>query len=91
MALPDVFSKESEVNNMATKKNFEKNITELENIISMLESGDAPLDSCIEMFEKGVKLSGECLKLLNEASQKITLLTENGEKNFELNGEQAND
>ena len=76
---------------MADKKSFENNITELESIISMLESGDAPLDKCIEMFEKGVKLSGECLKLLNEASQKITLLTENGEKKFELNGELTND
>jgi len=76
---------------MAAKKSFENNITELENIITMLESGDAPLDSCIEMFEKGVKLSGECLKLLNEAQQKITLLTENGEKDFELNGDSTND
>jgi len=76
---------------MAAKKSFESNITELENIISMLESGDAPLDSCIEMFEKGVKLSGECLELLNNASQKITLLTESGEKEFNLNGDSTND
>ena len=76
---------------MADKKSFENNINELENIISMLESGDAPLDKCIEMFEKGVNLSGECLKLLNEAQQKITLLTENGEKEFSLNGDNSND
>ena len=76
---------------MADKKSFENNITELESIISMLESGDAPLDKCIEMFEKGVNLSGECLKLLNEAQQKITLLTENGEKEFSLNGDNSND
>ena len=76
---------------MADKKSFENNITELETIISMLESGDAPLDKCIEMFEKGVNLSGECLKLLNEAQQKITLLTENGEKEFSLNGDNSND
>ena len=76
---------------MADKKSFENNITELETIISLLESGDAPLDKCIEMFEKGVNLSGECLKLLNEAQQKITLLTENGEKEFSLNGDNSND
>lgn len=76
---------------MADKKSFENNITELESIISMLESGDAPLDKCIEMFEKGVNLSGECLKLLNEAEQKITLLTENGEREFSLNGDNSND
>lgn len=76
---------------MASKNSFENNITELENVISMLESGDAPLDKCIEMFEKGVKLSGECLRLLNEAQQKITLLTENGEKDFDINGDNANE
>ena len=76
---------------MADKKSFENNITELESIISMLESGDAPLDKCIEMFEKGVNLSGECLKLLNEAEEKITLLAENGEREFSLNGDNSND
>ena len=55
---------------------------ELEKIISALESGDAPLDKCIELFENGVKLSGECLKMINEAQQKITLLSETGETEF---------
>ena len=67
---------------MAQKKNFETNMDELEQIISDLESGEAPLDKCIELFEKGVKLSGECLKMINEARQKITLFTENGETEF---------
>ena len=57
-------------------------MTELEAIIKNLESGEAPLDKCIELFETGVKLSGECLKMINEAQQKITLLTEKGETDF---------
>lgn len=76
---------------MAAKKNFEKNIDELEKIITELESGDAPLDKCIEMFENGVKLSGECLKLLDDAQQKITLLTKYGETDFNTNGDSANE
>ncbi len=76
---------------MAAKKNFEKNIDELEKIITELESGDAPLDKCIEMFENGVKLSGECLKLLDDAQQKITLLTKDGETDFNTNGDSANE
>ncbi len=76
---------------MAAKKNFEKNIDELEKIINELESGDAPLDKCIEMFENGVKLSGECLKLLDDAQQKITLLTKDGETDFNTNGDSANE
>ncbi len=76
---------------MAAKKNFEKNIDELEKIITELESGDAPLDKCIEMFENGVKLSSECLKLLDDAQQKITLLTKDGETDFNTNGDSANE
>ncbi len=64
------------------KKTFETNIEELEKIIADLENGDAPLDKCIEMFEKGVSLSGECLKMIDNAKQKITLLTEKGEAEF---------
>ncbi len=67
---------------MAKEKTFESNMEELEKIISDLENGDAPLDRCIELFESGVKLSGECLKMINEAEQKITLLTEKGETDF---------
>ena len=76
---------------MASKKNFESNIIELEKIIAELEGGEAPLDKCIEMFENGVKLSGECLKLLNDAQQKITLLTENGETDFKSDGNGDNE
>jgi len=71
---------------MAQKKTFESNMDELEKIISDLESGEAPLDKCIELFENGVKLSDECLKMINDARQKITLLTENGEKEFNSQG-----
>ncbi len=67
---------------MAQKKTFEENMDNLEKIINDLESGDAPLDKCIEMFENGVKLSNECLKMIDDAQKKITLLTEKGETDF---------
>ncbi len=67
---------------MAQKKTFEGNMEELEKIIKDLESGEAPLDKCVELFENGVKLSGECIKMINDARQKITLLTEKGETDF---------
>ncbi len=76
---------------MAEKKNFENNIDKLEKIIDELESGDAPLDKCIEMFEQGVCLSDECLKMLDTAQQKITLLSKNGETDFDINGESADE
>ena len=65
---------------MATKKTFEDSINELEEIVEKLEKGDCPLDEAVKLFEKGVKLSNECHKTLNEAEQKIKILTETDTK-----------
>ena len=59
-----------------TKLTFEDNIQQLESIISALENGEAPLEECMALFEKGVRLSNDCLKMLSDAEQKIKLLTE---------------
>lgn len=78
---------------MADKNStFEENILRLEEIINLLEKGDASLDECINLFEDGVKLSKECMEMLDKAEQKIKLLTitENGtynESDFVSDGE----
>lgn len=54
--------------------NFEKSITELENIVKTLEGGNLSLDEMVQYFEKGIKLSAECNKLLDEAESKINVL-----------------
>ena len=54
--------------------NFEKSITELENIVKTLESGNLSLDEMIKNFELGIKLSADCNKLLDEAENKINVL-----------------
>jgi len=64
---------------MATKKTFEESIGELETIVEALEKGDCPLDEAVKLFEKGVKISKECHKRLNDAEQKIKILTETDE------------
>ncbi len=58
------------------KPTFEENMQQLEGIISALEKGEAPLEECMALFEKGVALSNDCLKILSDAEQKIKLLTE---------------
>ena len=62
---------------MATKKklNFEDSMARLEEIVSLLERGDAPLEQAMALFEEGAKLLRECTKQLDEAEQKVTLLT----------------
>ena len=67
---------------MATKtKSFEEMIAELEEITEKLETGDAPLNEAVALFEKGMKLSAKCQSQLEQAEQKIRVLTEgkNGE------------
>ncbi|MCI8422426.1 MAG: exodeoxyribonuclease VII small subunit [Lawsonibacter sp.] len=62
---------------MAAKKKlvFEDAMSRLEEIISLLERGDAPLEQAMSLFEEGAKLLRECTKRLDEAEQKVTLLT----------------
>jgi len=68
---------------MAAKKklDFEGSMNRLEEIISLLERGDAPLEQAMTLFEEGAKLLRECTKQLDLAEQKVTLLTagENGQ------------
>lgn len=58
-------------------KPFETSLAELEEIARKLESGNLNLDEAIESFEKGIKLSKECTKKLDEAEKKINILVQN--------------
>ena len=71
-------------------KTFEENITALEETVRRLEAGDVTLDESLALFERGVKLSKECQKMLDSAEKKVNILI-NGEKQEfnELNEEQA--
>jgi exodeoxyribonuclease VII small subunit len=53
---------------------FEQASKELEAIASELESEKIPLEDSIALFEKGVRLSKECLDILSESQGKITVL-----------------
>ncbi len=66
---------------MAEKKSFEKTMSELEQIVEELEQGQPDLDQALLLFEKGIKLTKACQKILDQAEQKVTRLMEdeNGE------------
>ncbi len=55
---------------------FEEAIKRLEELVSELENGKAPLDKSLKLFEEGVALVSACKKQLDEAEQKVKLLTE---------------
>ena len=63
---------------------FESSLQQLEAIVQALEDGEKPLDEALELFEKGVKLSRDCRKRLDEAERKIQILLEDEEGNLEL-------
>lgn len=62
---------------MATEKklDFEGSAARLEEIVALLERGDAPLEQAMALFEEGAKLLRECTGLLDQAEQRVTLLT----------------
>ena len=60
---------------MATEWTFEKAMTRLEQIVSVLESGRCTLDESLKLFEEGTKLTAYCSKALKTAEQKIVKLT----------------
>ena len=49
---------------MSDKKTFEDKMLMLEEITNKLQKGEASLDECINLYEKGVALSAECMKML---------------------------
>ena len=53
---------------------IESKLNDLEKILEQLESGNLDLDESLKKFEKGVKLSRECQKTLEEAELKIKVL-----------------
>jgi len=63
------------------KPDFEGSMTRLEEIVGLLERGEVPLEQAMALFEEGAKLLRSCTKQLDEAEQKVSLLTagENGE------------
>ena len=60
---------------MAEKKmNFESSMARLEEIVHMLERGDAPLADSLKLFEEGAGLVASCTKALDEAEQRVVKL-----------------
>ncbi|EHJ55691.1 exodeoxyribonuclease 7 small subunit [Streptococcus urinalis FB127-CNA-2] len=56
---------------MSTTKTFEENLKDLETIVSKLESGEVPLEEAISEFQKGMLLSKNLQKTLDEAEKTL--------------------
>ena len=60
---------------------FEEALLNLEKIVSSLENQTAPLDESISLYEEGIELVKHCSKLLDNAQQKVGILSRNEEGN----------
>ncbi|BBB22778.1 exodeoxyribonuclease VII small subunit [Abyssogena phaseoliformis symbiont OG214] len=65
-----------EKHKMAKKFDFNQGLVDLEKIVKTMESGDLSLENSLDYFSKGVTLTKQCQSALNEAEQKISMLTE---------------
>ncbi|WP_041613421.1 exodeoxyribonuclease VII small subunit [Paenibacillus sp. JDR-2] len=55
---------------------FEEAMEQLEKIVERLESGDVPLETAIDLFQEGMKLSQLCGGKLEQVERKIEVLIE---------------
>lgn len=56
---------------MSTKKTFEGNLQDLEAIVTKLETGDVALEDAIAEFQKGMALSKDLQKTLEDAEKTL--------------------
>ncbi len=56
------------------KKNFEKSLEDLENIVQRLDENDLSLDEALSLFEEGIKLSRFCSQKLDSVEKKVEIL-----------------
>lgn len=56
---------------------FEQALSELEKIVASLENQTAPLDESLSLYEEGVLLVKRCSQLLDQAQQKVGILSRN--------------
>lgn len=65
---------------MDEKMNFSKKMNELDRILRTLEGETASLEQSLAEFEKGIALVRECRAYLEEARQKVTILSDDSGK-----------
>lgn len=61
--------------NNRKSKSFEADLSRLEEIVKLLESGELSLEESMKLFQEGTGLAASCGKLLDEAVLEIVKLT----------------
>jgi len=62
---------------MSETPDFETALKRLEEIVKKLENGELSLDSALQLFEEGIKLSRFCHTKLEDAERRVEILVKN--------------
>jgi exodeoxyribonuclease VII small subunit len=68
---------------VARKQNtttFEKALDEFEKLVASMEEGDLSLEDSLKKYERGMELSRVCQSALEEAEQRVRILSEKTEE-----------
>jgi exodeoxyribonuclease VII small subunit len=65
-------------------ESYENMMEKLEEIVNIMDSRELSLEESMKKYEEGIKLCNKLYKTLNEVEGKIKLLTEDGEKDFDV-------
>lgn len=65
-------------------ESYESIMAKLESIVDCMDNGELSLEDSMKSYEEGVKLCNKLYKILNDAEGKIKVLTEEGEKDFNV-------
>jgi exodeoxyribonuclease VII small subunit len=57
-----------------TDLKLEECLGRLEEIVSLLEAGNLPLEESLKIFEEGITLARHCARYLDEAERRIEIL-----------------
>ena len=69
---------------MPKRLTFEDQLARLEEIVKNLENGQLSLEQSLKLFEEGISFTRQCHGLLEEAEQRISILTSNQEGRLTL-------
>lgn len=73
--MADPISEDAAATSDVKAMSFEQALAELEQIVSTLESGKAPLAESIRIYERGEALKSHCESLLKAAEARIEKIT----------------
>ncbi len=57
------------------KLSFEQSMQRLEQIVRLLEKGDAPLEDAMKLFAEGTGLAARCQEMLDTAEKQVVRLS----------------